>query len=138
MSRQTPKLQIFFMEVNFQFTKAYNIPDNRSIQSLLRLTDTIDVGVNGTIQHFCQKMKFHLPVLSNVKWLMYHRSPDIPSEISDDMQRQGKSNKCLDNQENLRSLQNPDVNFHTHRHTQETPLIPILKQINQNYISTPN
>jgi hypothetical protein len=62
MSRQTLKLQIFFREVNFQFTKAYNIPDTRSIQSLLRLTDTVDVGgVNGTIQHFCQKMKSHLP-----------------------------------------------------------------------------
>ena len=111
MSRQTPKLQIFFMEVNFQFTKAYNIPDTRSIQSLLRLTDTVDVGgVNGTIQHFCQKMKSHLPVLSNVKWLMYHRSPDIPSQISDDMQRPAKNNNCLDDQENLRYLQNPDIN----------------------------
>jgi hypothetical protein len=27
MPRQKPKLQIFFMDVNFQFTKAYNIPD---------------------------------------------------------------------------------------------------------------
>jgi hypothetical protein len=110
MSRQKPKLQIFFMEVNFQFTKAYNVPDTRSIQGLLRRTDTADMGgVKGTIQHFCQKMKFHLPVLSNVKWLMYHRSPNTPSEIL----RPAKSNNCLDNQENLRSLQNPDVNCHT-------------------------
>jgi hypothetical protein len=43
MSRQNSKFQIFFMEVNFQFTKAYNIPDNLSIQSLLRHTDTTDV-----------------------------------------------------------------------------------------------
>jgi len=27
---------------------------------------------------------------------------------------------------------------HTHTHTQETPLISILKQISQDYISTPN
>jgi len=94
-SHQKSKLQIFFMEVNFQFTKAYDIPDTRSIQSLLRRTDTADVGgVKGTIQHFCQKMKSHLPVLSDIKWLMYHRSPNTPSEKSDDMQRPAKSNNC--------------------------------------------
>ena len=53
MSHQKSKFQIFFMEVNFQFTKAYNIPDTLSIQSLQRRTDTADVGeVKGTIQHF--------------------------------------------------------------------------------------
>jgi hypothetical protein len=51
-----------------------------------------------------QKMKSHLPILSNVKRLMYHRSPNTPSEIADDMLRPAKSNNCLDNQENLRSL----------------------------------
>jgi len=124
MSHQISKLQIFFMEVNFQFTKAYYIPDISSIKSLLRRTDTEDVGgVKGTIQHFCQKMKSHLPVPTDIKWLMYNRSPNTPSEISDDMQRPAKSNNYLDNQENLRSLQNPDVNcppptdIHTHTHT---------------------
>jgi len=109
------------MEVNFQFTKAYNIPDTSSIKSLLRRTDTADVGgVKGTIQHFCQKMKSHLPVLSNIKWLMYHRSPNTPSEISDDMQRPAKSNNCLDNQKIyvlyiIRMLiVSPPPNTHTH------------------------
>jgi hypothetical protein len=71
MSRQKSKFQIFLMEVNFQFIKAYNIPDTLSIQSLPRRTDTTDVGgVKGTMQHFLQNMKSHLPVLSNVKRLM--------------------------------------------------------------------
>jgi len=53
MSRQKSDFQIFFMKLNFQFTKAYNISYTRSTQSLLRCTDTAYVGgVKSTIRHF--------------------------------------------------------------------------------------